>query len=176
MRPRPQGQIGSRAKMLLKRAHNMMENGDHEQAAQIFERLAEGARDLGRLKIASNLFLQAGRANILSGKSSQGSEFIFTGLNIIAESQKWGGLANIGQRTIDELISLNQIEISKEVSKWLEITLPEPIENYKQRTSTTKPMPLKCPFCGGALRPGEVEMLDNITGECPYCGSAIRAD
>jgi hypothetical protein len=153
-----------------------MENGDHDQAAQIFERLAAGASDLGKVKISTNLFLQAGRANILSGDSEKASSCIFRGLEIIANGQKWGVLANIGQRTIDELASLDQQELSEDVSKWLDETLPEPKENYLRKTSPPKTMPVKCPSCGGALRPGEVEMLDKITGECPFCGSAIRAE
>ena len=176
MRPNPPGQVGARAQALLRRAHQMMENGDHAQAAQIFERMAEGARDLGRLRNAPNLFLQAGRAHLLSDDPKKGSDCIFTGLEIIAMAQKWEVLAHIGQRTTEELLSLDHPQLSEDVLKWLETTLPEPINSYKQPTKPSKLMPLKCPFCGGALRPGEVEMLDTNTGECPYCGSAIREE
>ncbi len=176
IRPGAPGQIGARAQTALRRAHQMMENGDHAQAAQIFEHMAEGARDLGRLKNATNLFLQAGRAQLLSGNLEKGSQCIFSGLEIIAQAQKWPALAQVGQRTITELTSMSYPEISKKVSSWLQEKLPEPIESYPQAMKPSKPMPLKCPNCGGALRPGEIEMLDAITGECPYCGSAIRGE
>lgn len=177
LNPRASGQIGNRAQMLLRRAHQMMENGKHDQAAQVFEQLAMSARDFGRHRSATNLFLQAGRAYLLSDNQDKGSECIFSGLEIISNAKKWSALAQIGTRICEELGELGFSQVANEVLKWLKITLPEPIENYPQRTAPSKPiesLPLKCPFCGGALRPGEVDMLDEITAECPYCGSAIR--
>lgn len=176
MRPGVPSQVGSRAQKALQRAHQLMETGNHAQAAQIFERLAQGARDLGRLKIAPNLFLQAGRAYLLTGNQEDGKNCIYSGLELIARAQKWPVLATIGQRTISELTTLGFPQLSDQVSDWVKEKLPEPIESYPQPGHTSKPMPLKCPSCGGALRPGEIEMLDSITGECPYCGSAIRGE
>lgn len=176
IRPGTPTQLTARAQTMLRRAHQMMENGEHAQAAQVFERLAQGARDLGRLKMAPNLYLQAGRANLLSGEQEKATDCIFDGLGIIAGAEKWPVLARIGKRTVAELNSLGYPEISEEVYSWLKDKLPEPIDSYPQIKAPSKPLPLKCPSCGGALRPGEVEMLDSNTGECPYCGSSVRAE
>ena len=46
-----------------------------------------------------------------------------------------------------------------------------------QTASTKKPiLPTHCPSCGAAMKPDEVEWLDEITAECGYCGSPVRED
>jgi hypothetical protein len=35
-------------------------------------------------------------------------------------------------------------------------------------------LPTHCPSCGAALRPDEIEWLDESTAECAYCGSPVR--
>lgn len=178
-RPIGQGQspqLGAGPQIMLRRAHHMMENGQHQKAALIFERMAEGARDLGRLKIAPNLFLQAGRAYLLSDNPDKASVCIFDGLDIIAQAKKWPVLARIGNFTVTELNSLGFSGISNQVAVWLDEKLPEPMDSYHEPRKPSKPLPMKCPNCGGSLRPGEVKLLDAITGECPFCGSAVRAE
>jgi hypothetical protein len=162
--------------MLLRRAHQMMENGEHAGAAEIFLGLAQAAHDRGILKYAPNLYLQAARAQLLSGDIEQGQYNIFEGLKILANHQRWPTLARVSQRILSELNQLGHPELVENVSNWLSKTLPEPIESYIAQNEEPRNLPLKCPFCGSALRPDEIEMLDKITGECPYCGSAIRGD
>jgi hypothetical protein len=153
----------------------MMENGNHTGAANLFERLARGAEDFGKPRLAPNLNLQAGRANILGGYTERGEALLIQGLTILAKSKRWTALAGTGQRVLLELHQMGHPEITDHVSKWLTATLPEPIESYQHRHHQTAiQLSLKCPFCGGALRPGEIEMHDEVTGECPYCGSALR--
>jgi hypothetical protein len=152
----------------------MMENGNHAGAAKLFERLARGAEDFGKPRLAPNLYLQAGRANILGGDSGRGEALLIQGLTILAKNQRWPALAGTGQRVLKELHQMGFPEITDHVSKWLAATLPEPIESYQPHHQSAAQLPLKCPYCGGALRPGEVEMHDEVTGECPYCGSALR--
>jgi hypothetical protein len=153
-----------------------MENGDHKRAAEIFERLARGAESRGILKHASSLYLQAGRAHLLSGQEKRGKDFLTQGLDIIAKAQRWPALARVGKRVIHDLESHGFQNIADEFSSWLATTLPEPIESYKPGQFHKVQLPLKCPSCGGALRPDEVEYLDATTGECPFCGSAVRGD
>ena len=167
--------VGDGPRRQLRRAHHLMETGQHTEAAFIFERLARGAHDRGLLRHTSNLYLQAGRANLLAGSTENGSELIQLGLSIIADGKHWPALARQGQRVIDELKQLGYVELSDKIATWLLNTLPEPLDHYQQIRQPHR-LPLKCPYCGGALRPDEVEMLDHNTGECPYCGSAIRGE
>jgi len=177
-RARPTGQrnLNSRPRMLLRRAHHMMENGEHAGAAKIFEHLAKGANDRGMLKSAPNLYLQTARAQLLSGDVEQGQNNVFEGLKIFANHQRWPALAHSSQRILNELERLGYPNVAENVSTWLVETLPEPIESYPLPQKELMKLPLKCPFCGGVLRPNEIEMLDRDAGECPFCGSAIRGN
>jgi len=162
----------------LRRAHHLLEIGDHASAATIFEQLARGAHDRGRLHHAPNLYLQAARANILAGNTEQGKELIILGLGILVDGKRWPQLHRLGNRVVYELGQLGQPDMATEFEKWLTKTLPADHldKPQQQATARRRQMPLKCPFCGGVLRPDEVEMLDTETGECPYCGSAIRKE
>jgi hypothetical protein len=170
-------QIGDGPRRQLQLAHRLMENGSHDRASVIFENLARGAHDRGMVRHAPNLYLQAARANILGGSVESGKKLIYQALGILKNTQRWPALARMGQRVVDELQQLGHEDAAIEVSDWVKQTLPDSIESYAQPSKNRSPsLPLKCPFCGGVLRPGEVEMLDQITGECPYCGSAVRGD
>jgi len=169
-------QVGPAAQKLLRRGHQLLENGDHSGAAQIFERLARGAEDRGMLRHAPNLYLQAARANLLSGKQKEGGDLIYCGLNIFATNKHWPALARAGSRVTIELKQLGHQELAGEISKWLSNNLPEPLESYPKTQPQKAQLPLKCPSCGGALRPDEIEYLDSTTGECPYCGSSVRGN
>lgn len=162
------------ARKLLQRAHRMMENGEHAGAAKIFENLARKAEDRGQLRYAPHFYLQAGRTKILSGQVQLGSELLRYGLALIAKTEQWSDLARSGSRVIDELQILGHPEKSVEITNWLSKNLPEPLDHYEQSSQTEAILPRKCHNCGGALRPGEAVMLDEVTGECPYCGSAVR--
>jgi len=169
-------QVGAAAQQILRRAHRLMEKGDHKGAAAIFERLARGAEDRGMLRHAPNLYLQAARANLLSGNEKKGKDLLYLGLKIFAQTEHWPALARAGKRSLTDLQQQGYQEIADEISEWLTKTLPEPIDSYQQAPSNKAQLPLKCSNCGGALRPDEVEYLDATTGECPYCGSAVRGD
>jgi hypothetical protein len=152
-----------------------MEKGDFANAAELFERLAQSAYDRGMLRQAPGLYLQTGRAYALAGNLEKGADFLRQGLQIIADGQHWHHLRQAGQRVVAELNQWNQPELAQEFESWLQNMLPEQISTPNAVTPRGK-LPLKCPSCGGPVRPDEVEWLDQHTGECPYCGSAIRAE
>jgi hypothetical protein len=59
----------------------------------------------------------------------------------------------------------------------LKTHLPAKFTSDLQTTSTKKPiLPTHCPSCGAAVKPDEVEWLDDITAECGYCGSPVREE
>jgi DNA-directed RNA polymerase subunit RPC12/RpoP len=158
----------------LKRAHKLLEDGDHQRASEILQSLARGAEDKGMLQQAPNLYIQAARAKFLAGDETAGTQLLNQGLEIFARNKRWPALARMGNRVLSELEKLGYPNIAKDVAMWLSETLPEPIESYRLSSLTRVKMPLKCPYCGGTIRPDEIEYLDRDTAECPYCGSAIR--
>ncbi len=179
--PRPRLPRGARprAHRALQRAHRLMESGDYANASDIFEMLAQGARDRGLLRQAPRLYLQAGKASLLGGQRARGVELLRAGLTLLAESQRWAQLHQASTRVIDELEQWGETELAEEFRQWLHTQLPEDEAAYQQRAAQAPrrpPLPLHCPSCGGPVRPDEVEWLDATTAECPYCGSGIRGE
>ncbi|MEN8173051.1 MAG: hypothetical protein ABFS03_09245 [Chloroflexota bacterium] len=161
---------------MLKRAHRSMELGEHANAAALFEQLARTAHDRNRLRQAPRLYLQAARGYILSRDMNQAETQIWIGLKILAEEKKWGQLHRLGDRVVIELQEWEQPELAEDVKSWLLKTLPEAAAEkiHGKVASHRRQLPLKCPSCGGALIPDEIEWLDANTGECSFCGSAVR--
>jgi hypothetical protein len=155
-----------------------MEKAEFDSAATIFERLARKARDRGMLRQAPRLYLQAGKAHVLAGHPGRGQDVLQQGLDILAETERWPALDQAGQRVIDELESWGHDEIAETFKAWLKETLPDDEDVYRRpaRALRRPALPLKCPSCGGPLRPEEVEWLDHVTAACPYCGGSVRAE
>jgi len=153
-----------------------MENGNYANAADIFERLGRGAHDLGMLRQAPRLYLQAGRAYILAGESDRGADFLRQGLNIFAETQSWEQLDRAGQRVVDDLTQWGHTDLAQEFDTWLKGITPERPETYRRAAASTRrpQLPIHCPSCGGPIRADDVEWMDAATAECPYCGSGVR--
>jgi hypothetical protein len=155
-----------------------MEKAEFDSAAAIFETLARKARDRGMLRQAPRLYLQAGKAHILAGHQNRGQVALQQGLDILAETERWPALDQAGQRVIDELESWGYDQIAEEFKTWLKENLPDDEKVYQTpaRALRRPALPLKCPTCGGPLRPDEVEWLDHVTAACPYCGGSVRAE
>jgi len=179
--PRPSNRIQAakaQAMRQLRQAHRHMEKAEFDSAAAIFETLARNAYDRGILRHAPRLYLQAGKAHILAGHQDQGQDALKRGLDILAETERWPALDQAGQRVIDELESWGYDEIAEGFKSWLKETLPddEDVSQRPARALRRPALPLKCPTCGGPLRPDEVEWLDHVTAACPYCGGSMRAE
>jgi len=177
-RPNRRFPVQSKANQALQRAHHLMENGEYAKAAEIFERLARGARQRGMLRQAPRLFLQAGRARILAGDDDKGAEFIWQSLKILAHTKRWPALQQTGKRVVNELNEQGYPNLAQKIEQWLKEILPENIEDIRwpggiQRAKPSQ-LPLKCPSCGGPIRSDEVEWADSATAVCPYCGSGLR--
>ena len=165
----------NKAQQILQRAHRLMEEGKYAQAAEIFERLARGAKQRGMLKQAPSLFLQAGKANVLDGDVDQGADFIRQGLKMLARARRWPALQRVGNRVVKELTAEGHTDLVQEFEDWLSETLPDDFEEMRDpRDGRRAKLPLKCPSCGGPIRSDEVEWVDRTTAVCPYCGSGLR--
>ena len=170
--------LGPGPRKRLWRAHHLMESGRHRHAALIFEQVAQATFDRKNLNRAPALFLQTGRAYLLAGRQDVSMHWLWRGLRLLADTGRWSALERVGNRLTDELQQLGDADLAAEIETWLQSTLPE------HTSQTDRPalrahqsvLPLKCSFCGGVLRPDEVEWSNEQTAECAYCGSAIRAE
>jgi len=158
---------------MLQRANRMMADGDYENASIAFKDLAQRAEERFPQR-SPILYLEAGRAAILSGQTKAGVAHLRRGLTILASQGRIARMQALGQRTVDELKARNLIAESEEISALMRGNLPNNIPDDEPATAKKPTLPTHCPSCGAAVRPNEVEWLDEVTAECDYCGSPVR--
>jgi uncharacterized Zn-finger protein len=163
----------------LRRAHQLLESGDHANAAVLFERLAASAHDRGVIRLAPQLYFQAGRARLLSGDLEEGKKQILVGLGLLADEERWDTLQRSGGRLEQEIPDMGYTQLAEEVGRWIEDALTkEDAPSLKKRTSEAEAqrrgLPLTCPKCAGPLHPVDVDWFDSKAAECPYCGGLIK--
>jgi hypothetical protein len=161
----------------LRRAHTLMERGDHANAAVLLERQARDAGDRGLLLPAAHLHLQAGRARLLAGESEVGEKHIRRGLEILANTGDPRRLAKSGNLILKDLARLDQLTLAEEIRVWLGPALADTAGAGKilDPVNAHFTLPLKCPQCGAILRAEDIEHEKSGSPLCVYCGSLIDA-
>ena len=159
---------------ILQEANLAFDKGEYGRAAQLFERIAEGADARGGPR-APLLLLKAGRARLLAGQVGLGMPSFKRALEVLAERKQYQRLYNASLRLVAELNDHGLKSEAVDIEILLKINLPSahPLEAKEEPTQKTT-LPTHCPSCGAALRPDEVEWLDEFTAECGYCGSPVR--
>jgi hypothetical protein len=163
---------------MLQRANEMMAGADYEGAAAAYEGLARGAEARNGPR-APMLFLQAGRARLDAGQTAAATEHFKYGLNLFARRGQGGKAVQTAHRIVDEMKQRGLATEAGQLEAYLQGLLPD-FANFVQTDSPASVkrslLPTHCPACGAALRPDEVEWLDDETAECAYCGSPVRGE
>jgi hypothetical protein len=175
--PRP-GDVGPRARQLLRQAHQLMEAGHYPEAAAAFGRLAEAARDRGMLARAGDLTLQAARAHLRAGDPEAALQRGRQGLGMLVRGGHPGRAMRLLPRLVQALREgghhAQADALQAEAEQSLAGIRPEP-ERFGSPPARQGELPARCASCGGPLRPDEVEWHNAVTAECPYCGSTVKA-
>lgn len=159
---------------VLQEANFVFDKGEYGRAAELFEQIARTADARGAPR-APLFHLQAGRARILAGQTTLGIPSLKRGLELLAQRRQIPRLERAGTRVVAELRDLGLDEEAAEIESWLRTVLPSMPEAGLPREARKRPvLPTHCPSCGAAVRPDEVEWLDEATAECAYCGSPLR--
>jgi hypothetical protein len=171
--------LNPRQRKDLRRAHKLMEGGEHANAAELIERIARTIYDLQMLRLSPRLFVQAGRARILAGEVGAGVELLQLGLGIWADSGRKSELTNTYQRLSQELPAMGFEEAASDLSSWMKERYPKmdlPKDEGQREPGAQRGLglPLKCPECDAPLHPDEIDWKGSSQGECPYCGSFIQ--
>ena len=161
---------------ILQEANLAFDKGEFGRAAELFERIAEGADDRGGPR-APLFHLQAGRARIYAGQAVLGIPSLKRGLTLLAQRQQYQRLLNAKSRLLSELTERGLTSEASHLESWLKTILPPPSEFVTQLPPSKKPiLPTHCPQCGAVIRRDEVDWLDEVTAECGYCGSPVREE
>jgi hypothetical protein len=152
-----------------------MEAGNYAEATLAFYDLAKTAEDRFPER-APVLYIEAGRAAILSGDNKKGVAHFRSALTLLGTQQRFHRLYKVGGRIIEELRERGLNAEADEVASVLRNNDQAPAEREAPAPKKRAILPTHCPSCGAAVRPDEVEWLDELTAECDYCGSPIRAE
>ena len=159
---------------ILQEANLAFDKGEYGRAAQLFERIAQGADARGGPR-APLFLIQAGRARLLAGQAALGLPSLKRALEVLAERKQYRRLQNAGRRLVTELNERGLKSEAVDIEILLKINLPStPFIETKETPDQRPSLPTYCPGCGAAVRPDEVEWLDDLTAECGYCGSPVR--
>ncbi len=161
---------------ILQEANRAFDKGEFGRAAELFEQIAQSADARGGPR-ARLFHLQAGRARVLAGQTALGIPSLKRGLQLLAERQQYPKVQNTGLRLILDLNERGHKNEAREIQEWLNNILPakSTLETLPPITKKAN-LPTHCPQCGAALRPDEVEWMDEVTAECGYCGSPVREE
>lgn len=159
---------------VLQEANFAFDKGEYGRAGELFERIAETAD--GRNGQRAPIFhLQAGRARVLAGQVKLGMPSLKRGLELFAQRGQWQRVQQAGERVVGELTTRGLKEEAGEVESFLKQLSPSmPVSGLQSAPVKRPTLPTHCPSCGAAVRPDEVEWLDDVTAECAYCGSPVR--
>lgn len=157
----------------LRRANQLSEQGDHLNAAVIFERLANKALDRGMLRQGPMLLLQAAQAYILAEEIDKGIDLSKQGFGYLAEAQRWEKIRILGTRAVSTLTDAGYKTEAEDMNKWLDQLMSAGNSKFGNANLQKGKLPAKCPYCGAPIRSDEVSWIDNNTAECVYCGSAV---
>lgn len=160
---------------LLQQANHYFANGNYAEAAQAFEQLARGAEERFPER-APFLYLEAGRAYVFAGQPKPGVAHLRRGLTLLASQGRYHRMHRLGRRTVDELNGRGLTNEANEIVTLLSGSTPLQSEPETPAPAKKPILPTHCPSCGAAMRPDEVEWLDEATAECDYCGSPVRGE
>jgi hypothetical protein len=159
---------------ILQEANFAFDKGEYGRAGELFEQIAQTAAARGGPR-APLFYIQAGRARIFAGQTTLGMPSLKRGLDLLSQGGSFLRLRRVRRRLINEL---RERGLEKEAGE-LEAGVGAPevpvAESELHEAQVKRPvLPTHCSSCGAAVRPDEVEWLDDVTAECAYCGSPIR--
>jgi hypothetical protein len=159
---------------ILQEANFAFDKGDYGRAAELFEQIAQAADVRGGPR-APIFHLQAGRARVFAGQTKLGIPSLKRGLELFAQRGQLHKLHRASQRVIAELNAHGLTTEVAQMESWLK-KLAAPMPNLETESAPARRphLPTHCPSCGAALKPDEVDWLDDVTAECAYCGSPVR--
>ena len=160
---------------VLQEANFAFDKGQYGRAGELFERIAETVSARGGPR-APLFYLQAGRARALAGQIALAMPSLKRGLELLTQHGAWERFQQAGKRAVMELMENGYTAEAQEIQAFLNQHSPAetPIPPSPAFTTKKPILPTHCPSCGAAVRPDEVEWLDEATAACAYCGSPIR--
>jgi len=155
----------------LRHAHRCMETGRFIDAASIFRDLAKKAED-NALPRAPQLYLQAGRAQILGGDLRAGLFSLEYGLNLMIKLDQHTRFHAASQRVFHDLRELGYADQAEQMEARLSDSSAAVENNPSPEIHVN--LPSACPKCGATIKPDELAWINTTRAYCDYCGSVLE--
>jgi len=158
------------------KANQMMVNGEPQQAAELFMRLAGEMQASGHPRQAANLYTQAAHAWLNAGVEEQALIQASQALKLFASQSMWDRanqfkinfMAHL--RRSDSASSLVVLEQEYNTLANAAGFNPQAAARAVINRGT---LPAACPNCGAPLRSDTVEWIDAVSAECGFCGGTV---
>jgi tetratricopeptide (TPR) repeat protein len=181
-RRRPLRRPVARARQRLNEAQRLFERGQYDEAAQIFERLADGAAQRGMLDKGADLLVRAGQCYLEVGRVEQAIALGKRSLKLLARAGLRGKAETRRSQIIQALERKGYHKEAAALQEEIETALAgrqrgrEPGPLPRGEPSRPKPqLPANCPHCGAPVNLNEVTWAGPDRAECAYCGRMITA-
>jgi hypothetical protein len=151
----------------------MFDAGEYASAAAEFRDLAERGEAAG-IPRSTQVYVLAGRAYMFAGNADEGMRDLKRGIDAATRFGQLPRLAGAAPRTTSEMREHGYEKEAVAFIASLEAAVKHPLA-APAPTRQTPRLPPKCPYCGGAIHPGEAEWVDERSIACDYCGSVVQA-
>jgi len=166
----------------LARANRLMAERQFAEAANIFERLSEGAKRRGMLVRSADLTLQASRARFAADDVEAALEQAREALRLLVRGGRAGRVPRVLSRMTAALrekgYDTQADQLERDAAQALEdmgLSLDKVGQRVPQVIERCGTLPAHCNGCGAPLVPDEVEWHDGHTAECLYCSAIVKA-
>jgi thioredoxin-like negative regulator of GroEL/DNA-directed RNA polymerase subunit RPC12/RpoP len=155
----------------VRRAMSLFERGKFEEAAKLFDELAQDAEEQGQLFRAAHLGGQAARCYLQLDDVDAAYERATKALDLFKQAERPGAARRLGESIVKVLKDKGRQAEAEALERKLR-QLPAPARPGARRGE----LPGKCPQCGGPIKETEADWIGPSSVECPYCGSVVKAE
>ncbi|MDE3090470.1 MAG: hypothetical protein KGJ80_13900 [Chloroflexota bacterium] len=160
----------------IRRANQMIANGQASEAAQMLTRLVQESESRGRPRLTANLHAQAARAYAAAKDEQNALSHARSALNQFVQLDMLPRLPQFYANITRELRA-NGMNASADA---LQKEFGDKAKEFESKgfaaPSQHGRLPGKCPQCAAPVRSDEVDWIDRNTAECNYCGSVIQTE
>lgn len=161
----------------LNEAQRLARLGRFDEAAPLFDELASGAEERGRVDRAGDLYLQAARCYLNSENTDLADERAIKAMRLFMRAGRPGKVQRLLPLVTQALRRSGREEEAERLRQEVEglmgpVPAGQPMPGG--RILAREELPARCDSCGAPVKPNEVNWLDRQTAECPYCGMPIK--
>ena len=183
LRPRPvRPRVPPVVRRALAQAQRLVAAGKFNEAAAIYDRLAQEAYARGRRRPGLHMDLEAGRAYLQAADVDQAQKRARRATQNALQIARPGLVMPLVEEITRHLEAQGDPEAARRFREEIKALLQEQriatggFTGEPQQRVPRKTLPGHCPACHAPLRPDEVEWLADDRVSCPFCGSVVVAD